>query len=251
MINWQGWMAGAVLSAISASLSWADTTCAAPPFENHAELHRLHAMLSDTIAPFPHLATTLNSGLHLCLSDSMVTERGYYEPEGRKVVLSRGMSPGLTLAVAVHELRHVQQFDIGSCPSLDLAMQDYAEAVFAMEADASVTSLVVAAYLRDTGNAAMWNALANWPMQADLAARFEATLSHTSSIADAASAAFTQWYASDERTESYYFAACSNYLDQIDREHRVPQYNSLSEDYYKSLCRLPDGHRYPCSSPAQ
>jgi hypothetical protein len=251
MINRKGLMAGAIFLALSASSSWATIACGQYPFENSAALSNIHAALSKAIAPFPQLADTLNSDLEMCLSDTMLAERGYYEPESHRIVLANDMTPGLTLAVAVHELRHVQQFGIGSCPSLDLSMKQYAQAVFAMEADASVTSLVVATYQRKQGDPAMWNALATWPMQADLAARFDATLSETSDIAAAASAAFSEWYESEERKQSYYFAACSNFLDQIDREHRLLQYNSLSDAYYADLCRLPDGSPYACESPAQ
>jgi len=86
------------------------------------------------------------------------------------------------LAVAVHELRHVEQFDVGTCPSLDLSMMEHIRAVFAMEADASVRSLVVAAGLREQGRPAMCDALANWPMQADLATRFDTILNETSDV---------------------------------------------------------------------
>src|SRR6056297_320975 len=77
------------------------------------------------------------------------------------------------------------------CPSLglDLSMKKHVRAAFAMEADASVTSLVVAAGLREQGRAAMWNASANWPMQADLAARFDTILNKTADVVRAASAA--------------------------------------------------------------
>lgn len=238
------------MQLVSASSTLAHLKCGQYPFDGNVELAEIHASLSAAIAPFPRLSETLNSDLTICLSDTLVSARGYYEPDDRMVVLADDMPSGLLLAVAVHELRHVQQFDVGSCPSLDLSMHEYANGVFAMEADASVTSLVVAAFLREQGDRTMWDALASWPMQSDLAKRFDAELEETSSISLAASAAFSAWYKSEERMDSYYISVCSNYLDQIDREHALPRYDSLSDGYFLDLCRLPDGTFYECRSPS-
>lgn len=231
------------------SPSWAQSDCGRYPFESSAELAEIHEALSEAVASYPGLTDSLNSNLTFCLAEAMLSERGYYEPDERKIVLARDMSPGLTLAVAVHELRHVEQFDVGSCPSLDLSMKEHVRAVFAMEADASVTSLVVAAGLREQGRPAMWDALTHWPMQADLATRFDTILNETSDVGLAASAAFVAWYDNDVRRDSYYVAVCSNYLDKIDREHLLPKYDDLSGSYFEDLCRLPDGSPYKCSGP--
>lgn len=231
------------------SPSWAQSDCGRYPFESSAELAEIHEALSEAVASYAGLAKSLNSDLTFCIADTMLSERGYYEPDERTIVLARDMSPDLMLAVAVHELRHVEQFDVGSCPSLDLSMKEHVRAVFAMEADASVTSLVVAAGLREQGRPAMWNALANWPMQADLAARFDTILNETSDLGLAASAAFVAWYDNGVRRDSYYLAVCSNYLDQINREYLLPKYDNLSGAYFAELCRLPDGSPYECHGP--
>lgn len=248
MVNRQVLLAAAASFVVGVSPGWAHITCGQPPFDDSAALSEVYDALSDIVAPFSGLAKVLNNDLTLCLSDAMLVERGYYQPDGRKLVLADDMTPGLTLAVAVHELRHAEQFDTGSCPGLDLAMRDYAQGVFALEADASVTSFVVAAYHRAQGRAAMWDALAAWPMQADLAATFDAKLADTTDITAAASAAFAAWYDREDRKRNYYVAVCSNYLDELDRDHLVPQYNSLPDGYYAALCRLPDGRPYLCSA---
>ena len=249
MTFWRSLVANVIFFILTMSPIWAQSDCGRYPFESSAELAKIHDALSEAVASYAGLADSLNSNLTFCLADTMLSERGYYEPDVRTIVLARDMSPGLMLAVAVHELRHVEQFDVGSCPSLDLSMKEYVGAVFAMEADASVTSLVVAAGLREQGRPAMWNALANWPMQADLATRFDTILNETSDVGLAASAAFLAWYDNDMRRDSYYVAVCSNYLDQIDREHLLPKYDNLSGAYFDDLCRLPDGSPYECRGP--
>ena len=45
------------------------------------------------------------------------------EPEERKIVLAKEMRPVLMLAVTVHELRHVEQFDVGVVQALALTSQ--------------------------------------------------------------------------------------------------------------------------------
>ena len=242
-------MAGMAMQIMFASSAAADLECGQYPFDDNSELAGTYEVISSTVAPFAGLSETLNSKVKLCLSDSLVEARGYYEPDGRKLVLARNLPSGLLLAVAIHELRHVQQFDTRSCPSVDLSMGEYVQGVFAMEADASVTSLVVAAWLREQGNDAMWEALADWPMQSDLALSFDTELAKSSDIGLAASAAFSAWYENAERLENYYISICSNYLDQIDRDHVLPRYNSLSDQFFVDLCRLPDGQAYDCRSP--
>lgn len=249
MIFWRFLATSSVFLILGISPIWAQSDCDRYPFEASAELAEIYEALSGAVASYTGLAYSLNRDLTFCLTDTLLTERGYYEPDERLIVLARDMSPGLTLAVAVHELRHVEQFDIGICPSLDLSMKEHVRLVFAMEADASVTSLVVAADLRMQGKPMMWNALASWPMQADLAARFDRILDETSDVGLAASAAFEAWYDSDVRRDSYYVAVCSSYLDQIDREHPLPKYGSLSGAYFDDLCRLPDGRPYKCRGP--
>lgn len=228
-------------------------TCLDPPYQDaetasQKPLVRLVAELRAALAEFPVLLSLLDSRQpRFCLSDELRTARAFYEPETKRVVIASALEPGLTLAVLVHEMRHVYQFECGVCPSHSLAMRDYARAVFAMEADANVVALLVAWQRRTGGDARMWNALADWPMTANIAARFEGTMAATQDVPAASAAAFDQWYASGQRREKYYIAACSDYLDQIDRTHALPDYGILPGDFLDRLCLMPDGSRYPCT----
>lgn len=214
--------------------------------ETLADLMRnLRGVLKD----FPSLLTTLETQHpKVCLSDTLVSEKAYYDVENNRIVLAEGMSPGLVLAVLVHELRHVDQVTRGVCPSQNLAMKQYAKGVFAMEADASVIALLVAWNHKEEGEPALWQALASWPMAADIAARFEVVMTQTQGdVAAAAAAGFEQWYASDQRRDRYYVASCSAYLDYQDKTHLLPGYLQLSGDYFARLCVLPDGKSYACA----
>ena len=128
-------------------------------------------------------------------------------------------------------------------------MRDYAEAIFAMEADASVAGLVVADFLRHQGQPQMWQALETWPMQADITAVYADALRNGQDLAQAASVAFDAWYADPERRRAYYVSACLDYLDRFEDDHLLPRYESLDPAFYRALCRLPDGTAYPCTPP--
>ncbi|MDU8911794.1 DUF6782 family putative metallopeptidase [Aestuariicoccus sp. MJ-SS9] len=225
--------------------------CGSAPFDAAPEaVGALIAQLEPVTEAFDSLRRALDTpGLELCLVRPLFDARGFLEPEATRIVIDADLAPGLRLAVLVHELRHLQQVSVGVCPGPDLAMRAYADAVFAMEADASVTALVVAWDLREKGQAAMWRALETWPMQEDIAESFAAGMARGDDPAAAASAAFDQWYQRPDRVAAYDRAACWDYLEAQDRGHLLPSYGALDPAYYDRLCRLPDGASYDCADP--
>jgi hypothetical protein len=224
------------------------TVCAASPFQDPPEISDMVARTTHAVDGFESLTRTLSDTIQeICISDQLYNARGYFEPDTRRIVLASGMPEALALAVMVHELRHAEQFELGLCPSLSLGMKDYAQGVFAMEADASVTNLVVAAHLRDNGEPEMWIALSRWPMQADIARVFDTTLRKTGDVSQAAHSAFDAWFADDTRTNAYYVASCLDYLEETEREHLLPQYDRIPKDFLTRLCTLPDGKSYDCA----
>ncbi|WGW05412.1 DUF6782 family putative metallopeptidase [Tropicibacter oceani] len=240
----------ALLFCPLAPLSAEPLRCAPPPFDDLPELQGTLTALAPAMQAFPTLQTALETRVReICISSQLRDAQGYFEPETRRLVLSDGLSPGLQQAVLIHELRHAQQFGMGSCPSLDLAMTDYAQAVFAMEADASVASLVVARYLLDNGQPRMWEALIAWPLQGDIAQVFQQAWTRHADLGAAAAQAFDAWFDNPARLQTYYVASCMDYLDQTERDHLLPQYQHLSPAFYDQLCRLPDGRAYACAAP--
>ncbi len=185
----------------------------------------------------------------LCLADNLVGLLGYYEPEMRRVVIQRKMDAGLRQAALIHELRHLQQFDVGACPAQWLSMKENARAVFAMEADASVAALVVATRLRDLGSTDTWASISEWPMQADIAVAFGASLTEFGDITKAAESAFQTWYRNDKRRDAYYVASCLEYLEREERDHRIQTYEKLGASFFLDLCVMPNTGHYTCVEP--
>lgn len=240
-------LVAATLACLAPAATAQPMTCDAPPFDGAPEVAALIDAVAPVLAEFPTLADTLTTDVRqVCIADKLLGARGYFEAATGRIVVAPDMSPGLQQAVLIHELRHLQQQQGGPCPAPGLSMDANARAVFAMEADASVASLIVAWSMREAGAPAMWQALGDWPMQSDIAAAFGAEMQARGDIATAASAAFTQWYAREDRRDAYYIAACSDYLDDYDRTHLLPSYGALDPDFFTRLCLLPDGEGYEC-----
>lgn len=197
---------------------------------------------------FPSLIAALEEkSPALCLSNKMDNAHGYYDIERNRIFLSEQLSQAMLVGVLLHELRHLEQSVLGICPSDALAMEEYARATFALEADASAVSLLVAWDMKESGNSGPWTALSEWPTQSDIASAFAAEMVASRNVSSAVSAAFDQWYASATRREKYYIAACSDLLDRQDSNHALPRYQLVPPDFLDGLCKLPNGATYSCT----
>ena len=255
----QGWgmlrgllfVCGLLCAGVASADGFAPGVCMSAPYEGQGADARLVEVVRDVeraIAGFSEFRAAWARGApDICLSDDLFEERGYFDPSQNRIVLDASLSRGLMGAVLVHELRHVEQFQLGICPGIRLDMAEYARATFALEADASVSSVVVAWQARRAGEPAYWENLRDWDMSGDIADRFEEVMQRTGDVTLAAAAAFDQWYASDLRRERYYVASCSAFLDEQDRTHALSGYDLLPSDYLDGLCRLPDGRAYDCA----
>lgn len=207
--------------------------------------------LEPTLREAPSVAVALE-GLApvLCVAGRIDGAEGYLDVEQREIVLNGQAEPGLQRGILLHELRHLDQLARGFCPGNVLTVRDNARATYALEADASAVSLMLAWQRRAAGDAAAWEALADWPQQADIAVRFSEEMAAGADLPDAVAAAFDQWYARPDRRESYYLASCSDYLDREDRGRLLRGTATLPGDFLARLCLLPDGRPYPCVEPA-
>lgn len=202
------------------------------------------------LEPFPSLLAALEEqSPKLCLSSEMDNAHGYLDIELNRIYLSDQLTMAMQVGVLLHEIRHLEQSALGICPSDDLAMAEYARSIFALEADASAVSLLVAWNMKENGNDGPWLALSEWPTQSDIAAKFASEMMVSGDVPSAASVAFDQWYMSDVRREDYYIASCSDFLDRQDASKLLPRYQLVPTDFFDDLCRLPDGSRYQCSPP--
>jgi len=223
---------------------------AAAEVPDAAALVALVGTFRDHARAYPSLLRALD--LHepeICLEARSAGPRGYFDVGSNRVALLDGLTDAQKLVVLIHELRHLDQVGRGACPSDSLAMEEVARATFAMEADAGAVTAHVAFEAMEAGDSALWEALAQFPNYADIPAAYAAERAASGSEARAMGAAFSQWYASDWRRDSYYLAACSDYLDRVDRTHRLPSYDLLDSDFYGQLCVMPDGSSYDCRPP--
>lgn len=210
----------------------------------------LAARFEAVVRDYPSLHAAIEAEApRLCLVDGVREAAGEYAPLENEVRIASSLPEGLMLSILLHEARHVEQLSRGFCPSNALSMRENARMVFALEADASAVSLLVAWSLREAGQPDAWQALSEWEMQQDIADAFEAEMRASGDPGLAAARAFDQWYGSAERREAYYLASCSDYLARQEESHALPRYGMLPDDFLKSLCNLPDGTRYGCEDP--
>lgn len=188
-----------------------------------------------------------DQAVDICLSASLRDAHGYFSPDQNRIVLQSDLPRPMRVAILIHELRHLQQYATGSCPTDSLAMTEVGRATLALEADASAISLFVAKAMSDAGHPEIWDALSNWPTQADIAAAFAEELARSDDARLATTAAFAQWYESAWRRENYYRAACGAYLDRQDITKALPRYDEVSGSFFEGLCRMPDGSPYECT----
>jgi hypothetical protein len=229
--------------------------CLAPPFdapatESQRRIRVLVAWLQGALAPYDSLARIFEDDPpEFCSAERLFGIQAYYVPETHRIVLRRDLPEPLLRAVAIHELRHVDQMRAGVCPTPEMSMAATARVTLAMEADASAVSLAIAWELRERGDPGIWTALAEWRSHVELARAFEAEMEEGGDLAQATASAFSAWYASDWLPESYYVAACSAYLDRQETTHALPRYGAFDPASLEILCRLPDGRAYPCREP--
>jgi hypothetical protein len=249
--------AATLLIGLMAAPAAAERACLAFPWTGPAastgamsDIVALGQWLGPTLAEAPAIAAALAQvSPDLCLAPRLDGAMGFMDAEGRQIVLGLEAAPGLRRGILLHELRHLDQFARGYCPGNDLAPDENARATLAIEADASAVSLMLAWQRRVAGDASAWEALAEWPQQADIAARFAAEMAAGADLRAAVAAAFVQWYADPARRESYHLASCSDYFDREDDGHLLRGDGALPADFLAWLCVLPDGTPYPCAVP--
>ena len=243
-------LAAAAFVASAGSALAAQTCSEAPYSEATGDLSGLVQRLTQTLEAYPSMSRALaDQAPVLCLDDSLVEEQAYFEPKTNRIVLNAMLDQDFQLAILIHEVRHLEQYGRGSCPTTSYRLTEYIRSRLGLEADASAVGVYVAWKLRENGEPGPWDTLATWPTHDDLVARFAQEMAAGADEVAATSATFAQWFERADRREMYTFAICSNYLDALDREKVSGGQDTLPDDYAAQLCVLPDGRPYGCTLP--
>ncbi len=227
-------------------------TCLDHPYEAPGPLATEIATLRTALGRFKSLSQSLDSARpRICLTEGPSDALGTFGAEENVITVGAHLTPEKRVAVLIHEVRHLDQFARGYCPSVELDMRANARAVFALEADAMAITHLVAWALKEAGDASVFDALADSPETPDIAAAFRSEIEASGDPSRATAAAFDAWYASDARRERYYVSTCVAYLDRIDAEHRFAGTAGLTAGYLADICLMPDGAPYPCEEPGR
>jgi len=225
-------------------------SCLVPPYMDDAEIQALAVELTTVLAAYPSLDKAFHTAAPaLCLNDGLFHEQGYYEPKTNRIVLRTGLDPDLRLAILIHEVRHLEQYNREICPTTRMALSDYMTVRLALEADAAAIGVHIAWDLAQAGRPGPWEKLRDWPSHKDLTARYASEIQAGGDDIAATAATYAQWFADEDRRAMYAFAICSNYLDTLDRDKVNAGHDKLPEDMAARVCVMPDGRPYPCELP--
>lgn len=229
--------------------------CLVPPYERaetgaqRSARDLIAALEALDPAPDPLLSVLAAAGTALCIEDRPTTVRGAYNADRNLIELSAGLDFGERLLILVHELRHLDQYGRGFCPSTDFDLKEITRFTYMVEADAQAVATYYAWQLKAAGQAEAWEAIARLKEYADIGAVFAESVRHGTPPEEAVAMAFEAWFTSPWRVETYRLSSCAAYLDALDETKRLRSYAPLPEDYFTGLCRLPDGTAYACTPP--
>lgn len=233
----------------------AATLCLVPPYDQTATpAQRSARALLDAIerldpAPDPLLEVLHRNGTALCIEDRPTTVRGAYNVDRNLIELSADLDFGERLLILIHELRHLDQYGRGFCPSTDFDLKEVTRFTYMVEADAQAVATYYAWKLKGAGQPEAWDAIARLKEYADIGAVFADSVLQGASPEDAVTAAFEAWFTSPWRVETYRLSSCAAYLDRLDETKRLRSYAPLPDDYFTGLCTLPGGAAYACTPP--
>ena len=229
--------------------------CLTPPYsEARTDAQRSARALLDEIEalhpdPDPLLRVLNGSGAAVCIEDRPSVARGAYDVDHNLIELRADLDPGERLLVLLHELRHLSQYSLGFCPSTDVDLREMLRFTYIVEADAQAIATYYAWKLRESGRPAAWHAITSLRDYADIGAVFADAIKDGAAPEVAVAAAFDAWFTSPSRVETYRKSTCAAYLDRLDESKRIRSYAQFPDNYFSSLCHLPDGTVYDCRPP--
>jgi hypothetical protein len=199
--------------------------------------------------PFLELAQTEQTAI--CIEDRDILERGFYDPERNLIALSSRLDQDQIVVILAHELRHLDQYARGFCPSPQFDIKEEVRFTFIVEADAMAVTANEIWKLKQAEDSAPWEAFSQIENYQDIARSYAGVMQEGGPTEKALSAAFTQWFASDWRVDAYALSTCLAYYDTLDRTHLLQSYDLRSDELLLQVCVLPDGRRYPCNLPGR
>lgn len=185
----------------------------------------------------------------VCIDPHEGLARGFFEPARNMIALRDTLSTSEAIVILLHELRHLDQFSRGHCASIRFDVREEVRFAFMVEADAMAITADAVWTLKQRGDHGPWDTFVDLQDYGDIAEAYAAVKAVGGTRDAALTAAFTQWFQSDWRRESYDHAACMAYYDQLDQSKKLQRYELRSDEALQAVCTLPDGGTYECALP--
>ena len=209
----------------------------------------LERIAQESSLALPLLQQAQNLKVSFCIDDRKDGSYSYYDHHFNLISIKSHLDFNTQVVFLLHELRHIDLIERGFCPSLDYDMKEMARLSLATEADAQAVTTLGIWRFKSLGYEQLWQTLLQLEHYGDIAKAFEDEMLRSQDELKASKKAFAQWYEHEWRPNTYYFVACSSYLDQLDSSKHIQKYDSLPESFFKQLCLLPDQSHYDCLIP--
>lgn len=192
----------------------------------------------------PALAALSELRTAVCINDAPRALDAVYIDATNILTVRQNQSEGWLMAHALGEARHAVQQRQGLRGSINTTFEENVRIGFALEADAVATTVLAAARLNAKGESALWQAISQDPLYADLIHVFHATVNNTKSEIEATRAVFDAWYDTAARLRHSY----QDTLQRTQNERRWPVdrpfFEKLPSNFFERLGELGDGTNY-------
>jgi len=216
------------------------------PVSPRAEQMRtlLHKMAEEDLVGGQAVRTLEQLGTAMCLNDSRLARPAAYGETTNMLTVKSSLDPSWKLLYALNEARHAVQQTQGMLGSVNTTLEESARIAFALEADATATTVLAAWRLRQKGDGELWQHLVRDMNYNDLAAVFSQNMAQNKDEMTATRAVFDAWYGKASRIEAEFQNVLARERSQERWPVSRPYFEKLPPNFFDRLGELGDGRNY-------
>lgn len=216
------------------------------PLSPRAEQMRalLQKMAEEELIGGQAVRTLEQLGTAMCLNDHRQSRTAAYGDVTNVLTVKSSLEPSWRLLYALNEARHAVQQTQGMLGSVNTTLEESARISFALEADATATTVLAAWRLREKGDVELWQHLAYDMHYNDLAVVFSQSMVQNKDEMAATRAVFDAWYGKAARIEEEFRNVLARERNQQLWTVERPYFEKLPSNFFDRLGELGDGRNY-------
>jgi hypothetical protein len=183
-------------------------------------------------------------GTAICLNDNPKSWPAAYGDTTNILTVKARLDPSWQLYYALSEARHAVQQRQGLQGSVNTTIEESTRIVFALEADATATTILAAWRLRESGDPTLWQHFERDTKYKDLANLFSRSMFRDKDEMTATRLVFDAWYGKAQRMEAAFVDVETRERNQILWPVNRPYFEKLPSNFFDRLGELGDGSNY-------